>query len=575
MSRTRAAGYDRSRTILTALVLVLIVGVHATLIWLAREPGLLTGQDDAEYILLGRSILDGGYNDIFRLDAPPHRTYPPVYPAALAVWGTLFGERFDSFIAMNLVVSGLSLIVLFFALRHLFGVPLALSVVAVLSLNPIVIEYAGAVRSEPLFILLALVALGALLIADPHRPRAPPANEERRGEVGSPGADPAKRRRPVAWIGLAVVTMLVATMTRSIGVTLIAAIVLHLLLQGRWRTVGIPAIAVVVAVGAWLLWTAAGSEQYVGSSYIAELKSLWAGTSVTGPLPGRAVRFARAYARHGLPWSLGFPTIAGTAVDNAILLILIGTCGAMGLVVFFRRWRPAALWILGYGAFLTIWIFYVDRFVIPIVPLLTACILSGAYTLGRRIGGRTTIVLTAGVAVILGLGAILQLRSLLGRRIGCDRSAKYPDPACISADQRAYFDALRWIESNTPSDAVFLTAKSGALYLYTGRRSIAFDPMFSEAPDRLVAAIRGRGADWILLSGLYAREHDALAPRLRATCEQLALDAVFAPSTLVFRLDQAQPAADATEPAACSALDAYLLLPWEPARLFGTPDGAP
>jgi hypothetical protein len=465
------------------------------------------------------------------------------------VWSRLFGDSFDAYIALNMVVSGLGLIILFCALRRLSGVPLALAVTAVVSINPIMIEYAGAVRSEPLFVLLAIGTLTALLRADSSRARAPPAGSG----LAVPGTDSVPTRLPnggrAVWIGLAIVAMLMATMTRTIGVTLIAAIGFHWMLQRRWRTVGVLALVVLLAIVTWLIWTATGTEQYIGSSYIAELRSLWAGTPVTGPLPGRALRWAEAYVSHGIPWSLALPTIPGTAVDNAIELTWLGAFGVGGLIVLFRRWRPAALWIVGYGTFLAIWIFYVDRFVLPMVPLLTTCILLGAFAIGRRFGQRTAIALTASATAVLVLGAAMQLPGLVRERTHCDRSGPYPDPLCITADQRAYFDALRWIAANTPPTAVFMTAKSGALYLYADRRSIAFDPPLFESPDRVIESIRQRGADWVLLSNLWVRERDTLAPLLRAACAQLRLSAIFAPTALILRLDD-PPADPASESAA-------------------------
>jgi hypothetical protein len=539
VSTTRRARSNRA--LVAALALI---GLHGALAWIAREPGVLTGQDDAEYILLAESLLDGGYNDLFRVDSPPHRTYPPVYPAALAAWGTFAGRGFDSLVALNVAVSAAALIVLFGALRRLTSDALALTTIALLAINPELIRFAGGVRSEPLFMLLTLVALAALV----------PADAARAASTGAAEAEPRVGRRSEAtWLAIAIGAALLAALTRSVGVTVMAAIGLHWLLQKRWTLVAVPAGVATIAVAAWLAWTALGTDQFVGSSYMAELRVLWTGTDWTGPLPGRALRWSRLYLVQGLPTALALPAIPGTPVDNVVQLACFGAVGAVGLTVLLKRWRAAALWVIVYASFLAIWLFYVDRFVAPVAPLLVASVLIGAHTTGRRVGQRAGVALPAAAALILAVGATLMTASLLREHAGCDRAGRYPDPACMSEDQRSYFDALRWIDANTPADAVFLTAKPGALYVYTGRRSIAFDRSAREPEPTFIEFVRDAGAEWILLGSLHNQEPARLARRMKANCERLRVAAVFPPRTWLFRIEEG----DTDAAGACDAIDAY------------------
>jgi hypothetical protein len=139
-------------------------------------------------------------------------------------------------------------------------------------------------------------------------------------------------------------------------------------------------------------------------------------------------------------------------------------------------------------------------------------------------------------------------------RIGCDRDGRYPDPACMLEDQRSYFDALRWIEANTAEDATFLSAKPGALFLYTGRKSIAFEVSLSQPADQLIEWIRGEGADWILFDSLLFQERVLLAPLLAANCGHLRVVESFPPRAWLLRLSDAdgEPGADA-----CAAIERY------------------
>jgi hypothetical protein len=543
VSDTRIGGGPRR---LAAAAVVALAALHGVVAWISREPGVLTGQDDAEYIVLAQSLLDGGYNDLFRVDAPPHRTYPPVYPAALAVWGTIAGRGFDSLVLLNVLASAATLVLLFVVVRRLAGDALALATIALLAINPELIRFAGGIRSEPLFTLLALASLAALLPADGARVNDRPAD---------PDSASASRRTESLWVAIAIMAALASAMTRSIGVTVLAAVGLHWLLQRRWKLVGIPAAIGVAAFGGWLVWTALGNDQFVGSSYIAELRVLWSGTSWTGPLPGRAIEWTRLYLQHGVPAALAFPAIPGTPIDNILLLVLTGLGMLAGLVVLARRWPGAALWIIVYALFLAIWLFHVDRFVVPIAPLLITALLIGAASIGGRIGTRAEQLVPAAAALVLATGAIMGTAGHVRDRIDCDRDGRYPDPSCMSVDQRAYFEALRWIDANTVADAAFLSAKPGALYLYTGRKSIAFEVNLGLQPDQFIDRVRAQGAEWILLDSLLFQEPLRLAPLLAANCRQLRVAASFPPRTWLFRIADRDAAAGTD---ACAAIDTYL-----------------
>jgi hypothetical protein len=123
----------------------------------------------------------------------------------------------------------------------------------------------------------------------------------------------------------------------------------------------------------------------------------------------------------------------------------------------------------------------------------------------------------------------------------------------MSEDQRSYFDALRWIDANTPADAVFLTAKPGALYVYTGRRSIAFDRSAREPEPTFIEFVRDAGAEWILLGSLHNQEPARLAGRMKINCERLRVAAVFPPRTWLFRIEEG----GTDDAGACVAIDAY------------------
>ena len=149
----------RSRTRVTWALVVVLRVVHVSLAWVRRMPGVLTGEDEAIYLLLARQLAHLHYSDVFLASQPTHAMYPPAYPAALALWGALVGDRFDSLLLLSIACSAGALWLTFAAVRSRWGEPVALLILAALAVNPYLVERAGALASEAPYMLLTMVAL--------------------------------------------------------------------------------------------------------------------------------------------------------------------------------------------------------------------------------------------------------------------------------------------------------------------------------------------------------------------------------------------------------------------------------
>jgi MFS family permease len=511
----------RRRLVLLGVVLAL----HAVLAWLAREPGILTGQDDAEYITLAKSLRQGGYHELFREDAPLHAQYPPGYPALLGVWGALFGDGFDALTALSVLLSAASLALAFGILRGAVGEDIALLTVLVLAVNPQLIGSAGAVMSEVPYLFLSLALLALL------------AREER------------GRTAVVATMALAIG----AALTRTAGVTLVAALGLYWVLARRWRAAGALVVAAAVFLGGWILWTMLAPEQYVGASYIADFGASGLRGEVR-PLPLRPPGNLLWYGSRGVPWMLSVPSIAGTPIDNAAAVLLITVTLGAGLLVFARRWRAGLIYAFAYAGLLSVWVWRIDRFLVPVLFLIVGAMLAGAWALGARLGGRWPALLPAVLAVVLaGSGGLRTLRVVAGR-LPCDSPDDLPPAACLSPDQASWVEAVRWARTHTGPDAVLLAAKSAPFWLYTGRKSVGYEPALAQSDTAFLPWLRERGARYILLGSLHFKEPLRLLPLVAANCSRLDVAAVFPPRTWLFSL---LPDSATAGTRACDAVAAY------------------
>ncbi|MCI0433223.1 MAG: glycosyltransferase family 39 protein [Gemmatimonadetes bacterium] len=511
------------RAILAAVVLLVI---HASAAWLARPPGIATRQDDAAYLLLAESIAQGGYNELYRADSPTHHQYPPVYPVMLALWRTLFGSGYDTTVLLTVAASVGALGSMFVVLGRIFGPLVALTSLALLAVNPLLVQYGGSIATETPFGLFAATTLALLAVSDPSPGRA----------------------------ALAAVLAVCAVMTRIAGIPLAVAVALLWLLQRRWRQAVLFAGFSVLVIGGWLLWAASAPEQFVGRSYVADFTS--AGAWQAGPqaVLNRLLRKIPLYVGQFLPWVLPAPTIAGTPVDNAVSSGVIAATLLTGWIVIMKRWLAAGLFLLAYAGMLIFWPFSHERFLVPVLIVVIPTVIAGAAWLGRRAGPRTETIAVIGLALIIGGTALPRSATLVSERLACDRSGLYPPKECVLRDVDSFFDAVGFIESRTPPDAVFLTMKPEPLYLYTRRITVGAREAVARTPDDFVPNLRAQGVRYVLLGSIQAREPAELAELMAANCEAFDHVAFFPARTYLFEL---RPAGVTGPTRACESIEHY------------------
>jgi hypothetical protein len=506
---------------LVAAVVAAILIAHVVLAWWSRPPGILTGQDDAQYLALAQSLRQGGYYETFRIDNPIHSLYPPGYPLLLAVWGGLFGDRFDTLVASSVLLSAASLLLWFAALRRRFPVAVAGSAQVLLALNPDLIEMASTVRSEIGYLFWTVLAW--YLIGADREPAARVAGRARTG-----------------WGGAAAI---VATMTRIVGVTMLLALIADWLSRRRWRTAAGLALGALVPVGGWLVWTSVAPDQYVGMSYAADLAAGLTDRPWVTPLPGRIPDHLLFYSQTFLR-AIGVPNLPGTAVESAAALILLGAALAVGWWALLQTWRALALYLLFSFGLLAVWTFTEHRYFAPLMVVVVPAVLLGVDTIVRRRWPLRASAVTVGVALLLAGGAGWRSLEQAGRYRGCQRGAEPPAGSCLTPDQRAFFEALRWIRDRLPPDAVLLSAKYAALHYYTGRRTTPYRAALARDTSALLPFLAEQKTDWILLTNLLNLEPRRLVPKLEPLCRQLALERHFPPRAYLLRVRQANDTTD-------------------------------
>jgi hypothetical protein len=521
-----------TRFFLLAMAALLVL--HALLAWLGRPRGLGTIQDDAIYLLLARSLRAFGYHDLYILGAPVHHLYPPGYPGALALVSSLAGERLVVLQGFGIAASVAALGLFAATVRRLWSTSVAVLVLAAVVINPHLVGAAGKIGADATYLLLSIIALTLLARHGP-----------------SP--------RMLAVAGAAAIA---AALTRSIGITLLAGVGAFWLLERRLMATGLFAAASAATVGLWTIWTVVAPEQYVGRSYIADAtfaRDEAASSTFASVLADRVLTNLPAYFGQHIPNRIGIPPLPGPASIDLLAAVLASLALLAGMIVLWRRWPPVALYLIFFGALLTVWPWSIGRFLNVVIPLLVLGVLLGARLLTERVwpgGGRAALV--AGSLALVVMGAVRSAK-VIHERSSCQIESALPSAECGGAEQTAFFLALDHLNANAPPDAVLVSGKPAPAYFFTGRPTLPFGRVLSQPEDRVLEMLREHGARWIVLSRLHPAEHTTLARLLAPSCASLVLEAGFEPSTLVLRVLDADMVAPSG--GACRALAEYRRLP--------------
>ena len=473
-------------------LLALLVGLHLVLAWISRSPGVSWGEDDAEYIILGRELLQGGYSERWDVDAPVHARLPPGFPALLSIANLVFGDDVRVYTVLVLLLSATSIALCFYVVRRHFGDGVAVFVTALTAINPWAVSDAGYVMAEAPFRFWLTLALWSASRDNP-------------------------RTKDLVIAGAAAV---MAALTRSIGLAVIAGLALHWILERRWKAFALLAVGS-IPVGLWFLWQWMAPDPNARSLYLHELTIGVQATVESTQDPAWLVLLKRTvgsiaeYVRSLVPMALSFPGLSGKFVDNVAWAALVIATVPIGLWVAWKRWRLLVLVLAFYGAILAAWPWRYERFVSPSTSLLLALIGVGTVHLLRllRTSERVQHLALAAVASVFVVGAIQAGVPKMREMMACDRSRPLDSPACFTEDRRGLLKLAAYARENTPEDAVFYAPKEGAFYLHSGRRTVVENHFRRVPPDSLGPALRRRGVSYAVFTpiGIDRGRGEALA----------------------------------------------------------------
>lgn len=420
--------------------------------------------DDVTYLTLGKSLATGqGYRDLYLPGAPPHVSYPPLYPLALAgVWWLFpdYPANLLAFKALNIVFALGTLALMGVLAVRVYGMPAwqAGLAVAIYALGNVVVIANDLTMSEALFALLFVAGLLGI---------------ERLADAPDP---------PHAWAAPAIgLLAVVPLLTRTIGLCLPVATVIWLFARGQ-RRLALQAGAWAAALFApWVLYVRHARAEAVGFDYVG-----WTVSNTGGLDPMLLARWAVDHVPEILTRSMPQAVAPSIFYLSRGAGIVVSAMVLAGLVCLARpRIRLVHVALAGYFAIILPFPWETSRYVAAIAPLLVIAFVRGAVWPAEAAfhAGIKPVFRSAAV----GLAVVLLLAGLGGakRVVGIFRRDAHHDALLSPREQKALGDyraIADWATRNLPAGALWVSTRAPLWYLWTGHTATFYEGEAEPAP---------------------------------------------------------------------------------------------
>jgi len=428
--------------------------------WARMVPGVAGAfHDDGVYALTAKALAEGdGYRLIQLPGAPPQTKYPILYPAFLSLFwdeaeplpSRVHAMQLATLLLAAAAVAGFYL----YSVRYGYGGRVAAFAGAAIAASaPNLLYYATSLLSELPFALALVAALWA--------------------------ADAEVRTSRPGWLRELGVGLLLGLpfLVRSAGIAVAPAAIVALAIAGKravWITLG-----AALVMTPWLVWSAFGGA--AASDTIASYQTDYVAWSLDAWRklgPGYVlvnVGKALAAITH-IAFEAAARKLYAMTDEAATIVRVVGALSLVWLALELRRLTLAGLVVAAYLVLVCFWPWAPDRFIVPLLPLLTIGIVallekSLRYLLPQRV---------AAVAVGIAAAAVVASNAtLLADYAEQSRDSGYPYfmPPAEPVAWESYREAFDWLRANSGADDVVVAGFDTMTALYAERRAVrAFVP---------------------------------------------------------------------------------------------------
>ncbi|MGK7391185.1 MAG: ArnT family glycosyltransferase [Candidatus Cyclobacteriaceae bacterium M2_1C_046] len=458
--------------------------------WYTYENKVALLGDNANYYILGKALAQGdGFTLISHPNKPPNNHYPPGYPALVSVALKITGDSLQAVKIFNCLLFIGSVLLTYLLISRWINPVLGVVAAVFCALNSHMLFYSSIMMSEVPYLFFSLLTLYFFI------------------NIRSEFSIKDK------YLYLTLLALVLTYYIRSLGVALLLGMLIHLLIQRKWKHSTFFVILFILMALPWSI----RSSNLGGSSYMNQLKMVnpyqpALGEASTGDFIDRIGENLVRYVTKEIP-SAFYPAFdpeygkdAG-AGDWLFGMVLIGF-GIWGLWLI-KQYRFLLLgYLLATFGILMLWpqVWYGVRFIVPIIPLFYIALGAVlAYLFYQRFKFNET-----GWKPYLLLLLALPLFSSV-EKLHKEAYSPY-HPAWEN-----YFKAAVWAKNNLPKDAVISTGKPTLFYLYSDRPTDRYP--FNENQEELMKQLKST-VDYVVIDQVYGNTIRYLLPVVQENRDQ-------------------------------------------------------
>ncbi|MFA8301369.1 MAG: hypothetical protein ACEPOV_14470 [Hyphomicrobiales bacterium] len=449
---------NKGRKHLKYIIPILFIPIIILLLVKTFDEKLHMGGDNAHYYILAKSIKqDFSYKEIQRPDAPPAKHFPPGYPLFLSI-ALFFGKY--AFI-VGKVLNGVLLIISFLIFYLLMDEVLSKNYLKVLAsvffvFNANLYYYSTYMMSEILFMLTTLLTL--LLIAKSKH---------------------LVNRKYWIYFALIILLSIYTWYIRTIGTSLIIAIVIYYLIQKKWKESLIYTGSIVLGLLPWII----RNKNLGGNSYMNQLMKVNPLSPEDGimGLSDWGIRIWENFVRYISyeMYALFFPYIRyiNYKVNAPIWMYILGGILFVLMIIGMIKLKKYGWLIFFYlGATIGILLLWPSiwkgvRFIVPLYPVLLLLSIKGLHSV--FIFGASMFKKENYQKRVVLIGMLLTL-IIVPNMINGIKGLQSIVRSELKPSYQNYFRMAAYCNQKLPKDAVICCRKPNLFYLMSNRKVTNF-----------------------------------------------------------------------------------------------------
>lgn len=471
-------------------LLISVLGLFILISLLMFDPKPFVGGDNAAYVLLSKSLVQGkGLSEIWTPDGKAHTQYPFGFPLLLSPISLL--RLPYAWYKLVPWLSGLLSLLAFWLLikegkKFLNIVPAFL-----LAINPYFLEYTHWVLSElpfTLFVLLTFLALKKW--------------EKSGGHL---------------WLAVVILSAVFANHLRSAGIALYLGIFIYLLFQRKFKA---SAIFMAGCIALTLPWALRNSHYGTSGGYLEQflMRDPYQpelGLLGMGGLAQRFIANLRIYSVNVLPRMM-FPAADGWGLSGSLgIIMLLAVIPALAALTarIIKKPKGYDWFVLVYLGMSLLWpeAWSDIRFLLPLLPFLLFYLVQAygyAVSLVFKRGSLWPAVMLLFLIAAANVSAgwnMIDSNLKAGKYHSQDKYSGY-DPAW-----RSFFAAAEWVKANTPENSIVVSRKPTLFYLGAERRSFCYP--FTTNQDSILKSVDK--ADYVMVEPVSGTGQRFLIPAVQ------------------------------------------------------------